>query len=116
MDSESHERPSGRQGRKGRQGRQGRQDRNQANSGDEPASSDSRGDAGNTTADAMADASTDETRAEGGEQSGPLPDLVRKALAMGLTGFFTTEQTIRYYPTVGAEIEDEVFEFEPPES
>jgi hypothetical protein len=29
------------------------------------------------------------------ESSGPIPDIVRKALAMGLTGFFSTEQTIR---------------------
>ena len=26
---------------------------------------------------------------------GPIPDIVRKALALGLAGFFTTEQTIR---------------------
>jgi hypothetical protein len=30
-----------------------------------------------------------------GEPTGPIPDIVRKAIAMGLTGFFSTEQTIR---------------------
>jgi hypothetical protein len=30
-----------------------------------------------------------------GGPTGPIPDIVRKALALGLAGFFTTEQTIR---------------------
>jgi hypothetical protein len=30
-----------------------------------------------------------------GDPSGPIPDMVRKALTMGLAGFFSTEQTIR---------------------
>ncbi len=71
MDSESRER------------RSGRQDHAQTSSGDKAASSASR------SADA------DDARTEAGEQSGPVPEMVRKALAMGLAGFFTTEQTIR---------------------
>lgn len=32
---------------------------------------------------------------ESGDSRGPIPDLVRRALAMGLSGFFLTEETIR---------------------
>lgn len=55
---------------------------------DAPGSGDPRRDA-RAAADATRDDRSDR------EPSGPLPDIVRKALAMGFTSFFTTEQTIR---------------------
>jgi hypothetical protein len=33
--------------------------------------------------------------AESGQNTGGMPDLVRRALSLGLSGFFTTEETVR---------------------
>jgi hypothetical protein len=59
----------------------------------------SRGeDPSTSTRERDTDPSTGPSEPEGGspdEEGGPLPDIIRKALAMGFTGFFSTEQTIR---------------------
>ena len=39
--------------------------------------------------------SGEEPGEEPGEEAGPIPDMVRRALSIGLAGFFSTEQTIR---------------------
>jgi hypothetical protein len=44
---------------------------------------------------ASRDASAKETEAEANGLSGAIPDLFRRAMAVGLSGFFTTEETIR---------------------
>lgn len=37
----------------------------------------------------------DDVSEDGDEATGPIPEMVRKALAVGLAGFFSTEHTIR---------------------
>ena len=41
------------------------------------------------------DFAADELTAEEADQSGAIPEMLRKAVALGLAGFFSTEQTIR---------------------